>query len=284
MGTSHYMMTGVPISAHSPGQSSGAALREPMEPIPIVVPADSPSTEIRAPRGIAPVWHTVLLVVALIAFSVAGADSQHGTIAAIGRPLFYLSTMLFEWGLLFYVWWGVAKRGMSMRELIGGRWERFEDILLDVALAIGFWFAALMVLAGVAFALRLKGPSSIGEAIKPLAPLVPHSSTELLIWAGLSITAGVCEEVIFRGYFQKQFGNWARTMWLGLIASAVLFGAGHGYEGRQKMLIIGVYGLLFGLLAHFRRSLRPGMITHAIHDFVMGTFLYFLVTRSPHAQ
>lgn len=254
-----------------------------MEPTPVVVPADSPSTEVRALRGIAPVWHTVLLVLVLMAFSAAGANSQHESISVMGRPLFYLSTMLFEWGLLFYVWWGIARRGHSMRDLIGGRWHRIEDALLDVALAFGFWFAALAGLIAVAATLRLKGPSNVGEAIKPLAPLIPHTPLELLMWAGLSITAGVCEEVIFRGYFQKQFGAWARTIWIGLIASAVVFGLGHGYEGQQKMIVIAFYGLFFGLLAHFRRSLRPGMITHAIHDFVVGSVLYFIVTRSPHS-
>ncbi len=253
------------------------------EPTPVITAETNSSTELRAPRGIAPIWHTVLLVVALVAFSAAGANTHESTISAIGRPLFYLSTILFEWGIVFYIWWGISRRGMKMRELVGGRWERFEDALLDVALAIGFWFAALAVLVGVALALRLKGPTNVGDAIKPLAPLVPHNGRELLMWLGLSLTAGICEEIIFRGYFQKQFGAWARTIWVGLIASAILFGAGHGYEGQQKMIVIGVYGALFGLLAHFRRSLRPGMITHALHDFVMGCILYFLVTRPPHA-
>jgi uncharacterized protein len=43
------------------------------------------------------------------------------------------------------------------------------------------------------------------------------------------------------------------------------------------MLLIGVYGIMFGVLAHFRRSLRPGMMAHAFHDTFTGVMLRFLV-------
>jgi hypothetical protein len=36
------------------------------------------------------------------------------------------------------------------------------------------------------------------------------------------------------------------------------------------MLVIAVYGCLFGLLALWRRSLRPGMMTHALQDGLAG--------------
>jgi membrane protease YdiL (CAAX protease family) len=43
------------------------------------------------------------------------------------------------------------------------------------------------------------------------------------------------------------------------------------------MVLVGIYGMLFGLLAHFRRSLRPGMIAHAFHDGIMGLALRFFL-------
>jgi hypothetical protein len=42
------------------------------------------------------------------------------------------------------------------------------------------------------------------------------------------------------------------------------------------MVQIGVFGLMFGVLAHFRKSLRPGMIAHAWHDSFSGIVLYVL--------
>jgi membrane protease YdiL (CAAX protease family) len=43
------------------------------------------------------------------------------------------------------------------------------------------------------------------------------------------------------------------------------------------MLVIGVFGMFFGLLAHFRKSLRPGMMAHAIQDSYSGIALFYLV-------
>ena len=81
------------------------------------------------------------------------------------------------------------------------------------------------------------------------------------------------EELIFRGYLQKQFHAASGNALVGIIAQALLFGAGHGYQGVKSMLVIGVFGALFGALAFWRRSLRPGMIAHAWQDFLAGLLL-----------
>jgi membrane protease YdiL (CAAX protease family) len=111
---------------------------------------------------------------------------------------------------------------------------------------------------------------------RELGFLVPGTTLELIVWCLLSTTAGICEEIIFRGYLQRQFGAFTRSMLGGLILSAIVFGAAHGYEGGPRMLLIGVYGLMFGLLAWWRKSLRPGMIAHAWHDAFSGAVMRLL--------
>ena len=97
--------------------------------------------------------------------------------------------------------------------------------------------------------------------------------------------AGICEELIFRGYLQQQFTAFTRRIWLGIAISAVFFGLAHGYEGTSGMLLIALYGAFFGILAHLRRSLRAGMFAHAWHDSLSGFVLYLgthLLHRIPH--
>ena len=65
-----------------------------------------------------------------------------------------------------------------------------------------------------------------------------------------------------------------------IIAQGVLFGAAHGYQGTKLMFTIGVYGALFGILAAWRKSLRPGMMAHFLQDFISGLLLRFL-TQAP---
>ncbi len=98
---------------------------------------------------------------------------------------------------------------------------------------------------------------------------------ESILWVGLAVTAGICEETIFRGYLQRQFVAWTRSASVGVLLSAVLFGAGHIYQGAKATIVIGVYGLLFGILAEARQNLRPGIITHAWHDALTGLIIRF---------
>ena len=53
---------------------------------------------------------------------------------------------------------------------------------------------------------------------------------------------------------------------------STLFGVSHGYQGIVSCARITLYGVLFGLLALWRRSLRPGMIAHAMTDVLAGVF------------
>jgi hypothetical protein len=89
--------------------------------------------------------------------------------------------------------------------------------------------------------------------------------------------AGLTEEIVFRGYLQRQFAAWGRgTVAVGVVFSAILFGCAHGYQGVHYMVLISVYGALFSLLAIFRRNIRAGIFAHAWQDIIAGLGLAFL--------
>jgi len=130
--------------------------------------------------------------------------------------------------------------------------NNLKDFLKDVAIAAGFWLIALAVLLCTALALHAtKGGQSIRFLLRKISWNFP--------WILTSVTAGICEEVIFRGYFQRQFSAWTGNVSAGVLLSAAAFGVGHIYQGWRSAIIIVVYGLLFGILAEFRKSLRPGI-------------------------
>jgi len=187
----------------------------------------------------------------------------------------YLWTMMWEWLLTSFVYLGIRKR-MTLRELIGGRWANAEEFLVDLLIACGFWLAAVVVLGLGAKLMHLDEAGRFDSMRRQLGFLVPGTTIELLLWLCLSTTAGICEEIIFRGYLQRQFAAITRSILAGVLLSAVVFGAAHGYEGGPRMILIGVYGLMFGLLAWSRKSLRPGMIAHAWHDAISGAVLHLL--------
>ena len=180
------------------------------------------------------------------------------------RVLFYLITIAWEWLLVGYVLVGVRLRHTPLLEVTGPRWSRARDVFRDIGIALAFWIAALLVLALVAHLLHFQG---MKQNVRFLAP---DGSTEIALWIAVSVTAGICEETIFRGYLQKQFIAWTGSVPSGIFLSAAAFGVGHIYQGAKAAVVIGVYGLLFGVLAWRRGSTRPGMITHALHDTVSG--------------
>jgi hypothetical protein len=221
-------------------------------------------------------WHylyTFALVAMMIFMSFAGAKQQGQFAARRGHMIFYALTIGTELVLLALTYLGIRFSRMTLRDIIGGRWNTVEDFLMDVAVAFGFWIVSYAVLIGLAFAMHIANPAAIDEGKKTIQLLAPHGGLELALWICMSVVAGFVEEIVFRGYFQRQFSTLLRNVWIGMIASAAVFGLSHAYEGRQRMLLIFVYGAMFGSLTIWRKSLRPGMMAHAWHDSFEGVIL-----------
>jgi membrane protease YdiL (CAAX protease family) len=242
-------------------------------PEPVLTGAEPPPpVPVESPRVI-PYWHTAALLLVLGVLSVGNLKSGHGAHSGNSHIRIYLATIIYEWAFTAYVWWGVRRAGGTLRELIGGRWQRVEDFLLDVAIASAAWIGTLMLLAVVALSLGMQHASNIDDARKQIGFLAPQSGLEVFLWVCLSATAGFCEEVLFRGYLQRQFTRLLRNRWTALVVVSILFGLGHGYEGAQRMVLIAMLGLSFGALSMWRKSLRPAMMAHTMQDTISGLLL-----------
>lgn len=133
----------------------------------------------------------------------------------------------------------------------------------------GEWFFDLGFAAGVVVV--IVGTESVWRSlmVRPNAPtpaLLPHPSAELGAWLFVACVVGVCEEIVYRGYLQRQLAAFTRSTALGGILSAVLFGVAHLEQGAGVATRAAVYGLVLGAVAHRRRSLVPGMIAHVVID------------------
>jgi uncharacterized protein len=245
---------------------------------PLAVPAP-PAT----PALIAPLWHTLLISALILGNSFLGSSKVGAVHGSGSRILLYGGTFITQLVLILLIWFGIRLRGVRMRDLIGGRWKTVEAFLLDAALAFGFWVTSLLLLFGVRVALGTidlhNMQRSVDDAVRLLGPMAPHTYLEAGLFVLLSVSAGLFEEIIFRGYLQRQFGALGRNAIIGIVASGILFGLAHGYQGTRMMIVIGVYGIFFGILAHLRKSLRPGMMAHALQDSISGIELFKLVTR-----
>ena len=228
---------------------------------------------------LAPWWHTALMVVMIIALSVAGVRQ----LRSFGdQPVHlvanYSLTIAYEWVLAGLALWGLRMRKVPLRQLLGEQRPGTRAWLVDLAIALGYWVVALILLALLGNLLvRISGshidPQKIGDVTQKLAPI---TGAEMMLFLVLSVSAGVCEELVFRGYLQQQFARMGRRVWVGVALSALVFGGAHGYEGVAGMLLISAYGAMFGVLVLLRRGLRTGMIAHAWHDSISGVALVLL--------
>jgi membrane protease YdiL (CAAX protease family) len=228
---------------------------------------------------VAPVWHTAVLV--LFVFATAYIQTRFSSnveTSHIGsRIAIYSFSICFELILLSYVWFlGVRRSGTSFAGVVGGRWARAADFWRDLGVAFVFW---LVVVVFLVLAAHLMGENM--QAKKAFQLLMPRGALEMVLWVVVSITAGFCEEFVFRGYLQKQFFALTGSTVVAIGAQAVVFGAAHGYQGVKGMITITLYGALFGVLAVMRKSLRPGMIQHAMQDSFAGIALGLLAKYRP---
>jgi membrane protease YdiL (CAAX protease family) len=202
----------------------------------------------------------------------AGGGAANGQLASHGAAIqIYLTAIFMDWALFYYCWAGVHRRGGSLWSLSGGRWTSWKSVATDIGIAVPFWF----VWEGTAYGVsRLLGPSSA----KTVDSLLPKSLPEVLLWIATCITAGICEEMVFRGYLQRQFHALGGGIVAAVVAQGLVFGLFHFYQGWKQVTVISVVGILYGMLAAWRGNLRVNIISHSATDLWEG-WLKFLVFR-----
>jgi membrane protease YdiL (CAAX protease family) len=220
--------------------------------------ADPPPESLASSRHLRRLLYIVLgIAVAMLVQARKSAPIQ----AAPSRLPLYLALIAVELVLVWFVAIGIRARGHTLRELLGRRWRTAFDGAGDLILA----------LATAGF-LRVSGPllySLLGPWASNTSFLLPETLPESIAWIAVSAAAGTCEELVFRGYLQRQLWSLTKNLPAALLLQAFIFSIGHIYQGWKPALVTAIYGLVFGLVAAWRRSIIPGAIAHAIVD-VMG--------------
>ena len=115
---------------------------------------------------------------------------------------------------------------------------------------------------------RAKQRSDMGD----LVHFLPHNKEELKEFCALSLTAGVVEEIIYRG-FALWYLSTFMPMWAAVLVSAIAFGFGHSYQGPLGVLRVTVVGIAFGALYVVSGSLWLPIVAHALFDVLQGLII-----------
>ncbi len=143
-------------------------------------------------------------------------------------------------------------------------WRLWASIVLFLLLV------AYHVYVVVAISRSAEAKASVRQQMfGDLTAVLPRTRTDLYWFGGVSLTAGFCEEFLFRGYF-----IWVFAPWLGWWGAAALslpfFAVGHIYQGWNGVLRTGIVGAIYTLLVAVFDSLWPSIALHALLDFNGG--------------
>ena len=196
-----------------------------------------------------------------------------GTMERLGL---YASTIAFQWFAVAVVAWRAWAHGFTASQL--GLTIHDRTRILAASIVGAATIATLQWLN-----LRRAGriPLEARGSIQALAErILPQSPVELLPYLALAITAGLCEEFLYRGFAMAVLVHVGLQAWAVVLLSSVLFGLAHSYQGRGGIVMTLLIGLILGTSRIAYDSLVPAIFWHSAVDVVAGTAGPRYLTRS----
>jgi membrane protease YdiL (CAAX protease family) len=134
----------------------------------------------------------------------------------------------------------------------------------------GVLIGLLLMIALSAFQARRSAAmrEKMEKAFLRLSFILPLTGEERSWWIFVSLTAGICEEILYRGFLIHYF--FSASFHVGLlravIISCVIFGAAHLYQGAAGVISTAILGLIFSAIFLTTGTLVMPMILHALID------------------
>lgn len=105
--------------------------------------------------------------------------------------------------------------------------------------------------------------------------LLPQGRVECIAFSVVALSAGFCEEIVFRGFAPIFIqSHLADNVWLALAATSGVFGLHHAYQGFKGVLSTAIAGLAFGLVTLLSGSLAPAIVLHVLMDLQLAFLLW----------
>ncbi len=189
------------------------------------------------------------------------------SVSSVERLVLYASTIAFQWIAVAVVGWRAWVHQYTAAQLgltLHNRAQLVTTGILGAALIATLQWLNLRRVGRV--------PLKSRGALQAIAErILPQSTVELLPYLALAVTAGLCEEFLYRGFAMAVLARAGLAAWLVVLASSLLFGLAHSYQGRGGMVMTFLVGLLLGWSRFAYASLVPAILWHTAVDVVAGT-------------
>ena len=183
------------------------------------------------------------------------------------RVKLYTQTMLMEW------------IGLAILALMWRFYDRpIAELGFTASVGVGFWIGLAVSIVVVAYLIyawygmgradnetRRKLRESFGE----LSHFMPQTTTDYRRFIAVSITAGIVEEIIYRGFVLWYLSTFM-PLWGAVIVSSMFFGIAHSYQGPMGAVRTGLVGFAFAILYVGTGSIWIPIVAHALLDIFQG--------------
>lgn len=212
------------------------------------------------------IWLGLFILAAVIYFVVSDIQLMKNGLNSIPKKKIYQSILVSDWSLvciLIVLWWildfqfkhlfyfeGVKETSIFMENR-----EMFMGLIVGVIVGIVI----------VPFFMKSKNMDASFEKIDFM---LPKTLKQRITFFFIAVTAGVCEEIIFRGAVTYFFMNlpFDLPLWVIGVAGAIIFGIAHWYQGISGILSTGFLGFVLFIVFIQTGSLLVPMILHFIID------------------
>jgi membrane protease YdiL (CAAX protease family) len=167
-------------------------------------------------------------------------------------------------------------------------WQRRSWAMLGVVprltwglfgVAAGFTVVALYVLSQRRKALDdEEALSRLRRQMRNVERMMPRSPDELRWFGRLAVTAGICEELLYRGYLIWYLSSWVAVVPAAIVAS-VVFGFGHAYQGPRGIAVTALVGAFLSAIYLLTGSLIACVVIHAMMDLYAGHMAHAAFSR-----
>jgi uncharacterized protein len=187
-------------------------------------------------------------------------------VGTLERVTLYATTIAFQWLMVSVVAWRAWAPGYTAAALglvIHDRSRTIAAAIIGSAI-LGFLHTLNLRRMG-------QSPEKVPASLRAMSQRVlPQSTLELLPYLGLAVTAGLCEEFLYRGFAMAALALLGIPGWGTVFLSSVLFGLAHLYQGRGGLVGTLLIGAVFGTARIAYDGLSVVILWHIAVDVVAG--------------
>lgn len=136
--------------------------------------------------------------------------------------------------------------------------------------------AGALVLAAAVFVIWPRRRGKTWTANRATYLLTPHTPLERVLWIGVSVAAGIGEEITYRGVLYGVLAILTGSPVVSALLAALMFATAHAGQGWRGVALTGVFATAFHALVWISGALYLAMFVHVWYDVTVGLAYSYL--------